>query len=201
LRELALHIMDLAENGLNAGATVVELSVDEDRLANCLTITIRDNGRGIPEKLVNDAMSPFFTTRTTRRVGLGLSLFREASRRCEGSFELKSEEGKGTEVSATFRLDHIDLAPLGDMGTTLSCLIMGNPGVDFLYRHRVDDRTFQLDTRQVKAELEGVDINEPEVVQYIGALINESLSELGAGRFEIQGRRERGRGVQDLHHP
>jgi anti-sigma regulatory factor (Ser/Thr protein kinase) len=201
LRELALHIMDLAENGLNAGATLIELSVDEDRLANRLTITIRDNGRGIPEKLVNDALSPFFTTRTTRRVGLGLSLFREASRRCEGTFELKSEEGKGTEVSATFRMDHIDLAPLGDMGSTLSCLIMGNPGVDFLYRHRVDDRTFQLDTRQVKAELEGVDINEPEVVQYIGALINESLSELGAGRFETPGRRERGREVQDLHHP
>jgi len=193
--------MDLAENGLNAGATLIELSVDEDRRVNCLTITIRDNGRGIPEKLVNDALSPFFTTRTTRRVGLGLSLFREASRRCEGSFELKSEEGKGTEVSASFRLNHIDLAPLGDMGTTLSCLIMGNPGVDFLYRHRVDDRTFQLDTRQVKAELEGVNINEPEVVQYIGALINESLSELSAGRFEIPGHRERGREVQDLHHP
>ncbi len=201
MRELALHIMDLAENGLNAGATLIALSVDEDRLANRLTITIRDNGRGIPEKLVNEALSPFFTTRTTRRVGLGLSLFREASRRCEGSFELKSEEGTGTEVSATFRLDHIDLAPLGDMGSTLSCLIMGNPGVDFLYRHRVDDRTFQLDTRQVKAELEGVDINEPQVVQYIGALINESVSELGAGRLEIPGRTERRREVQGPPHP
>jgi hypothetical protein len=201
LRELALHIMDLVENGLNAGATLIELSVDENRLANRLVITIRDNGRGIPEKLVNDALSPFFTTRTTRRVGLGLSLFREASRRCEGSFALKSKEGKGTEVSAAFQLDHIDLAPLGDMGSTLSCLIMGNPGVDFLYQHHVDDRTFQLDTRQVRAELEGVAINEPEVVQYIGALINESLSELGAGRFQIPGRRERGREVKDLHHP
>jgi anti-sigma regulatory factor (Ser/Thr protein kinase) len=187
LRELALHIMDLAENGLNAGATLIELSVDEDRLANLLTITIRDNGRGIPEKLVNDALSPFFTTRTTRRVGLGLSLFREASRRCEGSFELRSQEGKGTEVCATFRRDHIDLAPLGDMGSTLSCLIMGNPGVDFSYSHRVDDRTFHLDTRHLKAELEGVEINEPEVVQYINTLINESLSELGAGRFETPG--------------
>jgi hypothetical protein len=195
LRELALHIMDLIENGLNAGATLIELMVNEDRSANRLTITIRDNGHGITEKLVNEVMSPFFTTRTTRRVGLGLSLFREASRRCEGSFELKSEEGKGTEVSATFRRNHIDLAPLGDMGSTLSCLIMGNPGVDFLYLHRVDDRTFALDTRQVKVELEGVDINEPEVVQYIGALVNESLLELGAGRFQIPGHRESGREV------
>jgi Histidine kinase-, DNA gyrase B-, and HSP90-like ATPase len=195
LRELALHIMDVVENGLNAGATFIAFFVDEDRLANRLTITIRDNGRGIPEKLVNDALSPFFTTRTTRRVGMGLSLFREASRRCEGSFALKSEEGKGTEVSATFRLDHIDLAPLGDMGSTLSCLIMGNSGVDFLYRHRVDDRTFQLDTREVKAELEGVDINEPDVLRYIDALIKESLSELGAGRFEMPGPRKTGREV------
>jgi hypothetical protein len=189
--------MDLIENGLNAGATLIELMVNEDRSANRLTITIRDNGHGIPEELVNEVLSPFFTTRTTRRVGLGLSLFREASRRCEGSFDLKSEEGKGTEVRATFRLNHIDLAPLGEMGSTLSCLIMGNPGVDFLYRHRVDDRAFELDTRQVKSELEGVDINEPEVVQYIGALINESLSELGAGRFQIPGHRKRGPEVQD----
>jgi anti-sigma regulatory factor (Ser/Thr protein kinase) len=201
LRELALHIMDLIENGLNAGATLIELTVNEDRSANRLTITIRDNGRGIPERLINEALSPFFTTRTTRRVGLGLSLFREASRRCEGTFELKSEEGKGTEVSAAFRLDHVDLAPLGDMGSTMSCLIMGNPGVDFLYGHSVDDRTFELDTRQVKGELEGVDINEPEVVQYIGAWINESLSELGAGRFELPRRRESNREVQDPQHP
>ena len=197
MRELALHIMDLVENGLNAGATLIELTVKEDRSANRLAITIRDNGRGIPEKLVNEVLSPFFTTRTTRRVGLGLSLIREASRRCEGSFELKSEEGRGTEISATFRLDHIDLAPLGDMGSTLSCLIMGNPDADFLYRHRVDDRAFELDTRQVKGELEGVEINAPEVVQYIGTWINESLSELGAGRFEIPRRSENGREVQD----
>jgi len=197
LRELALHIMDLAENGLNAGATLIEIAVNEERTANRLAITIRDNGHGIPERLVNAVLSPFFTTRTTRRVGLGLSLFREASHRCEGSFELKSEERKGTEVSATFRLDHIDLAPLGDMGSTLSCLIMGNPGVDFLYRHHVDDRAFELDTRKVKSELEGVDINEPEVVQFIGSWINESLSELGAGRFKIPGPRESGRDVQD----
>jgi anti-sigma regulatory factor (Ser/Thr protein kinase) len=196
LRELALHIMDLVENGLNAGATLIEIAINEERTANRLAIIIRDNGHGIPENLVNAVLSPFFTTRTTRRVGLGLSLFREASHRCEGSFELKSAEGKGTEVSATFRLDHIDLAPLGDMGSTMSCLVMGNPGVDFLYRHHVDDRAFELDTRKVKSELEGVDINEPEVVQYIGAWINESLSELGAGRFKIPGRGEGGRQVQ-----
>ncbi len=201
MRELALHIMDLIENGLNAGATLVELTVEEDRSAHRLAVHIRDNGRGIPETLVNEVLNPFFTTRTTRRVGMGLSLFREASRRCEGSFDLKSEEGKGTEVSATFRLGHIDLAPLGDMGSTLSCLIIGNPGVDFLYRHLVDDRVFELDTRKVKVQLGEAHINEPEVVQYIGALVNESLSELGAGRFEIPRPRESGREVQDRHHP
>lgn len=113
MRELAQHLMDIAENGLSAGADLIELQVIEKRHANLLEITVRDNGRGMPEELVRRALDPFYTTRTTRRVGLGLSLFRAASERCEGDFRIDSGEGKGTEIFASFRLDHIDLAPLG----------------------------------------------------------------------------------------
>lgn len=178
MRELSLHIMDIVENGIAAGASLIRLEVAEENRENILRITIRDNGRGIPRGLMNRVTDPFFTTRTTRRVGLGLSLFREASRRCKGEFRVKSEVGKGTEVYATFQLDHIDMAPLGDMSGTLTCLIMGNPDVDFIYVHRVDDRSFEIDTRRIRKELEDVPINSPEVIRFLADTIDQSLREV-----------------------
>jgi anti-sigma regulatory factor (Ser/Thr protein kinase) len=178
LREMSLHIMDIVENGIGAGAKLIDISVTEDRKHNRLEIVIRDNGRGIPENLMEKVMDPFYTTRTTRRVGLGLSLFREASRRCDGEFAVKSKEGEGTEISASFRLDHIDLAPLGDMAGSLTSLILGNPNVDFVYTHSVGDKEFQLDTRKIKEELEGVEIIHPEVIRFIGDLVRQSLADI-----------------------
>ena len=178
MRELSLHIMDIVENSLAAGASLVNVLIEEDRKTNCLRIKVEDNGRGIPQDMVTKVMNPFYTTRTTRRVGLGLSLFREASRRCEGDFFIKSKESEGTTVFASFRLNHIDLAPLGDMASSLTTHIMGNPGVDFVYTHRVDGREFRLDTREVKEKLGDLPINDPGVIKYLGDLIRESLSEL-----------------------
>jgi hypothetical protein len=170
--------MDIIENGLAAGATLIGLSVLEDRKGNWLQITITDNGRGISEEMLEGVMDPFITSRTTRRVGLGLSLFREASRRCDGEFNIESKEGEGTEVFASFRLNHIDLAPLGDMAGSLTALIMGNSHVDFVYTHQVDDNMFQLDTRQIKEELDGVPLDHPEVITYLASTIRESLADL-----------------------
>lgn len=178
MRELSLHIMDIIENGLAAGANVIRLSIVENRDENCLRITITDNGCGIPEEMIKKVMDPFFTTRTTRRVGLGLSLFREASRRCDGKFNINSKPSEGTEVYASFRLDNIDLPPLGDITGSMTSLIMGNPDVDFIYTHELDGKHFQMDTRQIKKELDGVPINHPEVLQYIASTIKESLEEL-----------------------
>ena len=178
MRELSLHIMDIVENSVAAGATQVHISVNEDTARNLLRISIKDNGRGIPEHRLDQVLDPFYTTRTTRRVGLGLSLFREASRRCDGEFTLHSKEGEGTEVSASFRLDHIDLVPLGDMASSMTSLIMGNPEVDFTYTHERDGRSFQIDTREIKEGLEDVPITHPEVMKSIGDSIRESLREL-----------------------
>jgi hypothetical protein len=178
VRELSLHIMDILENGLAAGATLIDLRVVESRKDNRLQIAIKDNGRGIPSHRLDEVTNPFFTTRTTRRVGLGLSLFSEAARRCKGEFHIESREGEGTEVSASFQLDHIDLAPMGDMAGSLTSLIMGNADVDFVYVHEVNGQTFRLDTREVKRELDGLPINHPEVVQYLAGLIRESLEEM-----------------------
>lgn len=173
MRELSLHIMDIAENGLNADATFIHISIVEEKDKNRLFISIKDNGKGMSPDDLNKVTDPFFTSRTTRRVGLGLSLFREASLRCKGDFDIRSTEGQGTEVTATFRLDHIDLAPMGDMAGTFTSLIMGNSDVDFLYSHEIDGDLFELDTREIKAELDDLPINNPKVLIYLGGLIKE----------------------------
>ena len=180
MREISLHIMDIVENSVAAGAKRVQISVVEDTKKNQLRIAIKDNGRGIPEHRLDQVLDPFYTTRTTRRVGLGLSLFREAARRCDGEFALHSKVGEGTEVSASFRLDHLDLAPLGDMASSMTSLIMGNPEVDFVYTHERNGRAFQIDTREVRKELEEVPITHPEVIKTIGESIRESLEEIEA---------------------
>ena len=180
MRELSLHIMDIVENSVAAGAIRVRISVVEHTPRNLLRISIRDNGRGIPEHQLERVLDPFYTTKTTRRVGLGLSLFREASRRCDGEFTIRSKEDEGTEVSASFRLDHIDLAPVGDMASSMTSLIMGNPGVDFIYTHERNGKSFQVDTREVKKELEDLPITHPEVIKFIGDSIRESLEEIKA---------------------
>lgn len=165
------------ENGLRAGANQIRISVMEDSKANRLEVVIADNGHGIPEDKIAEIVDPFFTTRTTRRVGLGLSLFREAARRSEGDFELRSREGEGTEVKATFQLDHIDRPPLGDMAGTVISLIAGHENVDFCYTHAIDGRRLDLDTREVKEELEDVPIHHPEVIRYLRQTIREFLTE------------------------
>jgi len=182
LRELSLHILDIAENSLDAGATLINISVSEERDGNLLVIAIEDNGRGIPERDLEKVMDPFFTTRTTRRVGLGLSLLRETSKRCGGAFSITSQEGNGTRVEATFRLDHIDLPPMGDVAGCISSIIMGHPEVDLVYVHRVNGTEFRFDTREIKQGLEGVAINEPRVLKYLDGVIRESEEELGVSR-------------------
>jgi anti-sigma regulatory factor (Ser/Thr protein kinase) len=178
VREISLHVMDIVENGVAAGAKEVQISVVEDTKKNRLRIAVKDDGRGIPEHRLDQVLDPFYTTKTARRVGLGLSLFREAARRCDGEFELHSKEGEGTEVIASFRLDHLDLAPLGDMASSMTSLIMGNPEVDFVYTHERNGRSFQVDTRELRKELEGIPITHPEVLKTIGHSIRESLEEI-----------------------
>jgi anti-sigma regulatory factor (Ser/Thr protein kinase) len=185
MQELSLHIMDIAENGISAGASLIRITVTEDIRENRLTISIRDNGRGIEKERIKEVLNPFFTTRTTRRVGLGLSLFKEASKRCEGEFQLDSEEGVGTQVTATFRLDHIDLTPMGDIAKALTTLIMGNPEVDFLYTHEVGGEDLIIDTRDIKNELDGLTINDPHVIKYLADTIRESLAVLRASKEEV----------------
>ncbi|MCL5962243.1 MAG: ATP-binding protein [Chloroflexi bacterium] len=179
MRELSLHILDVVENSIRAGATSIAIFIEEDEQADRLTIGIQDNGEGMDEEFVKRVLDPFVTSRTTRRVGLGLSLFAAAARRCEGDLTIESQRGKGTTVTAVFRRSHIDRAPLGDLRGTLVGLMVANQQIDFTYTHVIDGRQFVLDTREIKAELGDISISNPAVLNWLGDYLDENLAELG----------------------
>jgi len=170
--------MDIAENGISAGASLIRILVNEDRQNNLLTVEIEDNGRGMSAEMLAQVTDPFITSRTTRRVGLGLSLLQAAAHRCEGEFKLESEIGKGTLTSASFQYDHIDRAPVGDMAGTLTVLMMGNPNIDFNYTHQVDKKDFTLDTAELRKDMEGFSLTDPTVMVHLTRTIRNAVSEL-----------------------
>lgn len=178
LRELALHILDLAENSLNAGATLITIEVIENLVADQLVIRVRDNGRGMDAETCARATDPFFTTRTTRRVGLGLPFLKQAAELCNGDVEIDSSLGNGTTVTATFQHSHINRMPLGDLPNTILALVVGNPQADFVYRHIFNERIFEFDTRPIKATLGDVPLSEPSVIEYLRREIADSLAQL-----------------------
>ncbi len=176
MRELSMHILDLAQNSVAAGATLIEISVIADSCSDELNISIRDNGSGMSAEFVAQVFDPFTTTRTTRKVGLGIPMFAEAARECGGKLALHSKLGEGTTLQATFKLNHIDRAPLGDIKSTLTALIAANPDIEIVYKHQVDSVEFVLDTRQIRAELGDVPINEIAVLKWIAEYIEDGLS-------------------------
>lgn len=139
-----------------------------------------DNGCGMSEEQVARVKDPFFTTRTTRKVGLGVPLFRMSAESTGGSFNIESELGVGTKTTATYCTDHLDMLPLGDMTATMTSLISVNPDLDFVYIRTVDGKSFTLDTRELRAVLEGVPLNTPDVLIFIRDMINENTVGLTA---------------------
>jgi len=179
VQDLSLHILDIVENSLAAGAGKVEIRIQEDLRADRMRVEIIDDGCGMEEHELKQALDPFFTTKTTRRVGLGLPLLAEACRLCNGELSLESCRGKGTRVTATFQNSHIDRKPLGEIADTLMTLIVGHPEVDLVYEHRKDGKFFSLDTREIKSDLGEVPLNAPQVVPALRDLIRSGLEELG----------------------
>lgn len=182
MEDLSLHILDIVENATRAGATLVEIRVREDSARDLLEINIRDNGRGMDPEMAKRARDPFGTTRTTRRVGLGLPLLEQAARETGGRLTLTSVPERGTEVTVTFVASHIDRKPLGDLGATLVTLILGSPGVEFVCELDHDGETTTLDTRSLKIELEGTSITEPAVLALIKDLFRSSGETPGASQ-------------------
>lgn len=164
MEDISLHILDIAENSINAGATLISVSIVEDSEKDLLSVEIGDNGRGIPEELITTVLDPFYTTRTTRKIGLGLSLLAQSAREAGGDLSIESGAGTGTLVSAHFQLGHIDRRPIGNITDTILVLITGNPERDFVFRYRKNGNEYLLDTREMRAVLDGVPLNAPPVV-------------------------------------
>ncbi|MGD9517929.1 MAG: ATP-binding protein [Armatimonadota bacterium] len=180
MRELSLHLLDLARNSIEAGATLLELTVVEDPRTDTLKIVLRDNGAGMDEQAVARATDAFYTTRTTRRWGLGLALFKATCEAAQGQLEVASRPGEGTVVSATLRLGHLDRPPLGNMGALLQALVCEADRLALRYRHRVGDREFYLDTEELRRELGGICLTEPVVLQWLAGHVNAELRTLGS---------------------
>ncbi|MDR0596673.1 MAG: ATP-binding protein [Clostridiales Family XIII bacterium] len=196
MQELSLNILDIAENSVRAGAALVRVAVRAFPAEDRLRIAIEDDGKGMDAETAKGAADPFYTTRTTRKVGLGLPYLKMNAELTGGAMEIASSPGSGTSVEATFGLGHIDRAPLGDMGQTMSLLAGANPEMDFVYElcvcadaadsadsggiagHADEIGRFVFDTREVKHVLDGVPISEPEVMAYMASHIDENTKEL-----------------------
>ena len=181
MRELSLNILDIAQNSIVAGATLTEIVVDENTKDNTLLIGIYDNGCGMTEEQVRSVIDPFFTTRTTRKVGMGIPLFKMAAEQTGGSFKIESEKGVGTKIEALFKTDSIDFTPLGDIASTIVTIVSMNNDKEFLYKRVLDDNEFVFSTVEIKKILDGVPLSEPSVMSWIEQYLNEQHNELLKG--------------------
>ena len=178
MTEISLNILDVAQNSVRAEASLIEITVCADTKADLLTVIIKDNGCGMSEEQVKKVTDPFFTTRDTRSIGLGVPFFKLSAESTGGSFSLESKRGEGTTVTAAYVLSSIDRMPLGDMTETIHSLIVYNGHIDFAYTYSVDDKSFTLDTRELKEVLgEDVSFAEPEVSAYIKDYLTENKAE------------------------
>lgn len=181
MRELALHILDLVQNAIEAGAGKVELEIVEDLGADTLTICVRDNGRGMDENQCKTVIDPFVTSRTTRRIGLGLPLIDMSTRQCDGFLNIDSVVGQGTVVKAVYRHSHIDRPPLGNMVETLKTLLIGNSSLDFHYGHRVGANQFCMRTLELTETLGDVPLTQPDVLEWLNGYLAENFAILYGG--------------------
>jgi signal transduction histidine kinase len=179
MRDISMHILDIIGNSVRAGATLVEVSILEKTKEDTLQLSIKDNGCGMDKETIALAMDPFFTSRKTRKVGLGIPLLQQNAQLSGGDISIQSEPEKGTEIGANFIRSHIDRPPLGDIAGTISLMVGGNPSVEFTFQHVLDNEKFSFDSREIKQILDGVEITEPKVINFIKQMIEENLHEIG----------------------
>lgn len=165
--ELSMHILDIVENSVNAGATEVTVSIEENQGLDKLNIEITDNGKGMDDGMVEKVLDPFVTTKEGKKVGLGLSMLSEAARKAGGEMTIDSRPGRGTSVQATFVFTHLDCQPLGDMTETMITLIIGNPNVEFHYSHKTDTLELDWSTARIREVFGDVFRSHPDVVNFI----------------------------------
>ena len=175
MQELSLNILDIAQNSISAGASLIEIAIIENLAGNSFSVSIKDNGCGMSPEFVEKVTDPFTTTRTTRKVGMGLPLLKLAAEMTGGGLDIESRQGVGTEVTAHFVRDHIDRLPLGDIASTFGTLVFCNPDLDFCLTHSIGDDGYSLSTYELKDTLgEEVKLDNADVMEWIKAYICEN---------------------------
>jgi anti-sigma regulatory factor (Ser/Thr protein kinase) len=185
MTEISLNVLDITENSVKAGASLIRISVEANTAKDILSVTIEDNGCGMSPEQLAKVTDPFFTTRTTRKVGLGVPFFKQSAEMTGGSFDIRSQQGVGTVITASYVLSSIDRMPLGDMVSTMHQLIVMHQQCDFLYTYVYNDKSFTLDTREFRETLGEVPFDVPEVSLFIKDFLKENTEEVNAGQNVI----------------
>lgn len=178
-----MNILDISQNSVKAGATHIDIKVRESVVHDVVSIEVSDNGCGMSDELLESVIDPFVTTRTTRKVGLGIPLVRQLTLDTDGRFDLRSKVGEGTVLFAEFRLSHLDRPPIGDISSTLVTLISSAPNIRYVYTHVTDTGDFVFDTDEVKTMLDGVPIESPEILVWLGEYLLENLNSIEGGKI------------------
>ncbi|HIR72059.1 MAG TPA: sensor histidine kinase [Candidatus Coprenecus pullicola] len=178
MNDLSMHILDIVQNSISAGATRVTLTVDEAPGADLLTIVIGDNGKGMTPEQVSRLSDPFFTSRTTRKVGMGIPLLMDSARQSGGDVRIESEPGKGTEVTAVFGYSNIDRPPLGDVANALMLLVSSNPALDFLFTYRYNGEEYLFDTVDVREILGDDALKDLTIIRNLEEMIKDNMREI-----------------------
>ncbi len=178
MKEIALHIMDIAQNSIRAGAGEISVTIEEVPSADMLTLTIADNGSGMDEETIRKAADPWFTSRTTRRVGMGLPLLQMNATLAGGEMKITSAPAKGTTVTATFGYSHYDRPPLGDVSGTIALLISANPAINIIYTHSFEGTEWSISTREIKEELGEEAVTDLTIVRSLKEIISENVREI-----------------------
>ena len=176
MKDIALHIMDILQNSTRAKATIIVLNIEENIETDKLTLTFKDNGEGMSEETLQQVLNPFFTTRTTRKVGLGLSLLKQNAELTGGFLSIDSQLNKGTEVNVSFGLSHIDRPPMGDLAGTMVLTASAYPNIRFIMHYKTNKIDYIFDTQEINETLDGVSIQEPEIVQYLIEMVREEIT-------------------------
>ena len=178
MRELALHLLDIAENSVAAKAQNITISVNEDHHADRLQMSVIDDGCGMDEATVARVIDPFFTSRTTRKVGLGLPFLKQAAESCNGNMQITSTPGKGTQVKVEFQYSHIDRMPLGDLAGTFLSLLIASPEINWDFNYIVDGKEFRFESLPVTQALQGISLTEPSILTYLRESIESGVADV-----------------------
>jgi hypothetical protein len=178
MKEISMHILDIVMNSIKAEASLIELFIEDSIKNNWLKIVIKDNGIGMTDEMVKQVTDPFFTTRTTRRVGLGIPMLKENCEMCNGYLKIKSVLNSGTTIECCFERDNIDRVPLGNMGDTIITIINSLKNCELLYKHSTDVNSFTLSTEEIRVVLDGGSINDNAVLIWIKEYVNENIESI-----------------------